>query len=39
MDESIPIQTIISERADSGNGGSDEDIQKFDQRNDEHLSP
>jgi hypothetical protein len=38
MDESIPIPTIISERADSGNGGSDEDIHRFDQRNDEHLS-
>ncbi|CAF3389275.1 unnamed protein product [Rotaria sp. Silwood2] len=43
--ESIPIPTIIeqpivaSERADSGNGGSNEDIRRFDRRNDEHLSP
>lgn len=41
INESIPISTvieqqpiIISERADSGNGGSDEDINRFDQ----HLS-
>jgi hypothetical protein len=45
INESIPIPTIIeqpiiiSERADSGNGGSDEDTNRFDQRNDEHLSP
>ncbi len=43
--ESIPIPTIIeqpivvSERADSENGGSDEDIRRFDRRNDENLSP
>jgi hypothetical protein len=35
-----PIPTIItSERADSGHGGSDEEIHRFDQRHDEHLSP
>ncbi|CAF1249512.1 unnamed protein product [Rotaria sordida] len=43
--ESIPIPTIIEqpivvfERADSGNGGSDENIRRFDRKNDEHLSP
>ncbi|CAF0952826.1 unnamed protein product [Rotaria sordida] len=42
--ESIPISTIIeqaivvSERVDSGNGGSNEDIHRFNRRNDEHLS-
>ncbi|CAF3751906.1 unnamed protein product [Rotaria sordida] len=42
--ESIPIPTIIeqpivvSERADSRNGGSDKDIHRFDRRNDQHLS-
>ena len=30
---------VVSERADSGNGGSDEDVNRFDQRNDERLSP
>ncbi|CAF1390477.1 unnamed protein product [Rotaria sordida] len=43
--ESIPISTIIepaiiiSERADSGNGGSDEDSNRYDRKTDEHLSP
>ncbi len=43
--ESIQIPTIIeqpiviSERADSGNGESDEDINRFDRRNDQHISP
>jgi hypothetical protein len=43
--ESVPISTIIdqpiviSERADSGNGGSDDDANRYDQRNDERLSP
>ena len=43
--ESVPIPTIIehpiviSERADSGHGGSDDDNNRFDQRSDEHLSP
>lgn len=45
LNESLPIPTIleqpiiISERADSGNGGSDEDINRFEQRNDQHISP
>lgn len=45
MDESIPIPAvieqplIISERADSGNGGSDEDIHRIDARHDDRLSP
>ena len=43
--ESVLIPTIIeppfiiSERADSGNGGSDEDVNRFDQKRDERLSP
>jgi hypothetical protein len=45
INESIPIPNIIeqpiivSERADSGNGGSDEDTNRFDQRHDERISP
>lgn len=45
VNESIPISTIIeqpiiiSERIDSINGGSHENIHRFDQRHDEHLSP
>ncbi|CAF4850877.1 unnamed protein product [Rotaria sp. Silwood1] len=43
--ESVPIPTIIeppiviSERADSGNGGSDDDSHRYDRKTDEHLSP
>ncbi|CAF1039542.1 unnamed protein product, partial [Adineta steineri] len=43
--ESIPIPTlieqplVISERADSGNGESDEDFSRFDRRNDDRISP
>ncbi|CAF3839922.1 unnamed protein product [Rotaria magnacalcarata] len=43
--ESMPIPTnieppiVISERADSGNGGSDEDSNRFDRKHNEHISP
>lgn len=43
--ESIPIPTIIeqplviSERADSGNGESDEDVTRFERANDDRMSP
>ncbi|CAF4681251.1 unnamed protein product, partial [Rotaria sp. Silwood2] len=43
--ESVPIPTIIeppiviSERADSGNGGSDEDSHRYDRKINERLSP
>lgn len=45
IDEPLAIPTIIeqpmiiSERADSGNGGSDDDIHRIDARHDDHLSP
>lgn len=43
--ESIPMPTIIepaiviSERADSGHGGSDDDSHRFDRKPNEHISP